>query len=103
MAPVGRTGCGDGGYPLALPAECATGWELVGTDLVNGSPADHVRCADGATDPDYWIDRELGLVVREQGPADPQYGTRVQEVTAFELAEQPADLFKLPPGTVVQP
>ena len=91
------------GYPLALPPECATGWELVGTDLVNGSPADHVRCSDGATDPDYWIDRALGLVVREQGPDDPQYGTRVQEVTAFQLAEQPADLFELPPGTVVQP
>ena len=76
---------------------------LVGTDLVDGSPADHVRCADQGVDPDYWIDRALGLVVRAQGPADEQYGTRVEEVTAFRFADQPAELFKVPPGTTVLP
>ncbi len=91
------------GYPLELPSECNAGWELVGTDIVNGSPADHVRCADEGVDPDYWLDRELRLVVRIQGPDDPQYGTRVQEVTAFRIAEQPAQLFELPARVVVQP
>jgi hypothetical protein len=90
-------------YPLALPPDCASGWALVGADLVNGSPADHVHCADEGIDPDYWINRDLGLVVRVQGPDDPQYGTRVQEVTSFRFAEQPAAQFELPAGVVVQP
>lgn len=91
------------GYPLRLPEACASGWVLVGTDMILGSPADHVRCADGADDPDWWIDRELGLVVRVQGPVDDQYGTSVREVTAIRFAAQPPELFAPPAGTDVMP
>ena len=91
------------GYPLRLPDGCADGWQLVGTDVVRGSPADHVRCTDKGEDPDWWIDRKNGLVVRVQGPADAPVRTRVREVTALRFADQPAELFELPAGAVVRP
>ena len=62
-----------------------------------------MRCASEPNQPDFWIDRETHLVVRTQDVTDERYGTWVYEVTELDLGPQPAELFELPAGAVVQP
>jgi hypothetical protein len=88
----------DPSYPLALPAECAGGWKLVGTDVIVGRVADHLACPAPLAPDEYWIDRESGFVLRHQAMYEEQYGTDVQEVVELRFGPSPPELFELPPG-----
>jgi hypothetical protein len=87
-------------YPLMAFDTCEPGWAHAGVDLVAGRTADHVRCS--ATGQSYWIDRELGILLRTQSAPDPRYGTSVDEIVEirFDTAFPPG-LFELPAGAEI--
>jgi hypothetical protein len=71
----------------------SSGWRYVGLELVIGRPAHHIFCGG-----EFWIDAETRLILRSRGPLTPDGQpvddmTRTIEVTALELADQPAGLF----------
>jgi hypothetical protein len=71
----------------------SSGWRYIGLETVLGRPAHHIFCGG-----EFWIDTETRLILRSHGPltADGRPAndtTRTIEVTALDLAEQPARLF----------
>jgi hypothetical protein len=87
-------------WPLQIFDSCEAGWTHAGVDLVAGRIADQIACA--GSDNRWWIDRELGVVIRNQMSFDEQSGTNVEEITTLQLgaALDPA-LFALPAGADV--
>ena len=95
-----------GSYPLELPAECESGWQYLGVDLILDRPADHVGCPFDFGLTEYWIDRETHLVMRlvsPGDPGDPLSGTYVEEVVELQFVDQAPELFELPEGADVRP
>ena len=86
------------GVPDVLDCEMTTpdassAWRYVGLESVIGRPAHHIFCGG-----EFWIDSETRLILRSRGPLTPDGQpandtTRTIEVTALELADQPAALF----------
>jgi hypothetical protein len=86
------------GWTLTLPDDCASGWQHRGFATIFDRPAHHLLCGLD----EFWVDDEWRLVVRTQHDPD-VLGTQtaVEEVVKVTFAEQPADLFELPPGADV--
>jgi hypothetical protein len=91
---------GVGDMRFAFPERCESGWQYKGVDVLGTRAAYHVACASA----DWWIDAEHLIIVRvEFHPTDPlELVTSIDEVVELRFEDQPPELFRLPPGAIIE-